>query len=219
MGAVPGEPAAAGQRALHWPASGCTPLLPCRASPTLRPSRHPPFPPSSPRLYLPLTVTTCSNFLTEEECDHIVALAKPHLERSGVVDTATGGSEISDIRTSKGMFLERGHDDTVAAIEERIARWTLLPVGNGEGLQVLVSALGACGLEHGSGGRGATACSWGRGQGAGQRLGWPTRRPPPRSANGSGGVLASRRRAPNPPPLCPPPPPPAELPPGGEVRW
>ncbi|EFN51228.1 hypothetical protein CHLNCDRAFT_141231 [Chlorella variabilis] len=77
------------------------------------------------------------NFLTEEECDHIVALAKPHLERSGVVDTATGGSEISDIRTSKGMFLERGHDDTVAAIEERIARWTLLPVGNGEGLQVL----------------------------------------------------------------------------------
>jgi hypothetical protein len=65
-------------------------------------------------------------------------LAKPRLERSGVVDTATGGSEISDIRTSKGMFLERGHDDVVAAIEERIARWTLLPAGNGEGLQVLV---------------------------------------------------------------------------------
>lgn len=35
------------------------------------------------------------------ECDHIVGLAKPHMERSGVVDTSTGGSEISDIRTSK----------------------------------------------------------------------------------------------------------------------
>ena len=64
-------------------------------------------------------------------------LAKPHLHRSGVVDTTTGGSEVSDIRTSKGMFLERGHDATVAAVEDRIARWTLLPVGNGEGLQVL----------------------------------------------------------------------------------
>ena len=30
----------------------------------------------------------------------------------------------------------------VAAIEERIARWTLLPVGNGEGLQVLVRGWG-----------------------------------------------------------------------------
>ncbi|KAL4448907.1 hypothetical protein ABPG77_007624 [Micractinium sp. CCAP 211/92] len=77
------------------------------------------------------------NFLTDYECDHIMSLAKPHMARSGVVDTSTGGSEISDIRTSKGTFLERGQDEVVAAIEERIARWTLLPVGNGEGLQVL----------------------------------------------------------------------------------
>lgn len=39
----------------------------------------------------------------------------------------------------QGTFLDRGQDEVVAAIEERIARWTLLPVGNGEGLQVLVS--------------------------------------------------------------------------------
>ncbi|PRW32905.1 Prolyl 4-hydroxylase subunit alpha-2 isoform A [Chlorella sorokiniana] len=77
------------------------------------------------------------NFLTEAECDHIVGLAKPKMERSGVVDTKTGNSDISDIRTSSGTFLERGQDDVIAGIEERIARWTLLPVGNGEGLQVL----------------------------------------------------------------------------------
>ena len=77
------------------------------------------------------------NFLSDAECDHIIGLASPHLERSGVVDSATGGSEISDIRTSQGTFLERGQDEVVGAVEERIARWTLLPVGNGEGLQVL----------------------------------------------------------------------------------
>ncbi len=32
--------------------------------------------------------------------DHIIGLAKPKMERSGVVDTKTGNSDISDIRTS-----------------------------------------------------------------------------------------------------------------------
>ena len=40
----------------------------------------------------------------------------------------------------QGMFLRRGHDPIIADIEARIAKWTLMPVGNGEGLQVLVSA-------------------------------------------------------------------------------
>lgn len=53
------------------------------------------------------------------------------------VETKSGGSEISDIRTSSGVFLNRGQDDVVKRIEERISAWTLMPVGNGEGLQVL----------------------------------------------------------------------------------
>lgn len=77
------------------------------------------------------------NFLTPEECDHLISLAEPKLARSGVVAAEDGHSEISNVRTSHGMFLERGHDPIVADIERRIARWTLLPVGNGEGLQVL----------------------------------------------------------------------------------
>ena len=40
----------------------------------------------------------------------------------------------------QGMFLARGQDAVVADIERRIAEWTLMPVGNGEGLQVLVGA-------------------------------------------------------------------------------
>lgn len=41
----------------------------------------------------------------------------------------------------QGMFLERGHDPVVADIEARIAKWTLMPMGNGEGLQVLVRGI------------------------------------------------------------------------------
>ncbi len=72
-----------------------------------------------------------------EECDHIIQISKNQLYRSGVVETETGGSKISEIRTSSGTFLARGQDDVVKAIEDRIAKWTLMPVGNGEGFQVL----------------------------------------------------------------------------------
>ncbi|KAG2489490.1 hypothetical protein HYH03_011943 [Edaphochlamys debaryana] len=76
------------------------------------------------------------NFLTDEEADHIVKISTPRLERSGVVAT-DGASEESNIRTSFGVFLERGEDPIVKRIEARIAAWTLMPEGNGEGLQVL----------------------------------------------------------------------------------
>jgi hypothetical protein len=72
-----------------------------------------------------------------EECDHIVAMSQRRLARSGVVVTKTGGSEVSEIRTSSGVFLNRGEDAVIKRIEERISAWTLLPVGNGEGMQVL----------------------------------------------------------------------------------
>ncbi|GAB4820202.1 hypothetical protein N2152v2_007248 [Parachlorella kessleri] len=77
------------------------------------------------------------NFLTDEECDHIVGKAEPRLQRSGVVDTSSGGSEVSEIRTSSGMFFSRGEDAVIQDIEERISRWALLPAGHGEGMQVL----------------------------------------------------------------------------------
>mmetsp|Transcript_20491 Transcript_20491/g.56815 ORF Transcript_20491/g.56815 Transcript_20491/m.56815 type:complete len:370 (-) Transcript_20491:299-1408(-) len=82
------------------------------------------------------------NFLTPEEADHIRTIAEPNIARSGVVDTATGKSKVDDIRTSHGTFLRRRQDDIVAAVEERIAEWTLLPVEYGEGLQVLRYEIG-----------------------------------------------------------------------------
>ncbi|CAL5219229.1 g1022 [Coccomyxa viridis] len=76
-------------------------------------------------------------FLTDGEADYLVQLAKPHMEKSEVVDNETGKSQPSEVRTSSGMFLNRGEDDIVDNIEARIAKHTAIPRDNGEGLQIL----------------------------------------------------------------------------------
>jgi hypothetical protein len=69
------------------------------------------------------------------------------VHRSGVADANTGASLTSDIRTSSGMFYSRGQTELIRRIEERIARWTMLPAGNGEGIQVLRYEVGGCQIE------------------------------------------------------------------------
>mmetsp|Transcript_23903 Transcript_23903/g.32870 ORF Transcript_23903/g.32870 Transcript_23903/m.32870 type:complete len:368 (+) Transcript_23903:289-1392(+) len=80
------------------------------------------------------------NFLTPDECQHIKERAAPALRRSTVVDAkekSAGSGKIDNIRTSSGMFLDRGSDEVQRRIEERIAQFSMLPVANGEALQVL----------------------------------------------------------------------------------
>lgn len=77
------------------------------------------------------------NFLTKEECEHLIELAKPHMHKSTVVDSETGKSKDSRVRTSSGTFLARGRDKTIRNIEKRIADFAFIPVEHGEGLQVL----------------------------------------------------------------------------------
>jgi prolyl 4-hydroxylase len=50
------------------------------------------------------------------------------MAKSTVVDSATGKSVDSQIRTSSGTFLRRGHDDVVADVERRIAEGGSPPV-------------------------------------------------------------------------------------------
>nr|AAT84604.1 prolyl 4-hydroxylase [Dianthus caryophyllus] len=76
-------------------------------------------------------------FLTHEECDHLIDMAKDKLEKSMVADNESGKSIPSEVRTSSGMFLQKAQDDVVAAIEARIAAWTFLPIENGEAMQIL----------------------------------------------------------------------------------
>eukprot|EP00879_Flechtneria_rotunda_P011819 GHRR01012346.1.p1 GENE.GHRR01012346.1~~GHRR01012346.1.p1 ORF type:complete len:308 (+),score=60.64 GHRR01012346.1:171-1094(+) len=76
-------------------------------------------------------------FLSDEECEHIKRIAQPQLEESKVVDGLTGKSKKSEVRTSSGMFLSRGHDEVVSRIENRVAAVTMIPAAHQEGLQVL----------------------------------------------------------------------------------
>lgn len=76
-------------------------------------------------------------FLTEDECDYLMKTAKPRLKRSSVADAVTGQHKQSEVRTSSGMFFDRGEDEVVKRVEARVAMVTMLPVGNAEGMQVL----------------------------------------------------------------------------------
>ncbi|XP_059294033.1 probable prolyl 4-hydroxylase 7 isoform X2 [Lycium ferocissimum] len=76
-------------------------------------------------------------FLTNEECDHLISLAKDNLEKSMVTDNESGEAIESELRTSFGAFLDKAQDEVVANVEARIAAWTFLPEENGEPIQIL----------------------------------------------------------------------------------
>ena len=55
--------------------------------------------------------------------------AKPSMEKSTVVDSATGKSVPSNVRTSSGTFLGKGQDEIISRIEKRVAQVTMIPIG------------------------------------------------------------------------------------------
>lgn len=83
------------------------------------------------------------NLLSDLECTQLIEAARPRLQRSLTVDVKSGGEELSDDRTSSGMFFSRAETPLVSRIEERIAQLLNWPVANGEGLQVLKYLPGA----------------------------------------------------------------------------
>jgi prolyl 4-hydroxylase len=88
-------------------------------------------------------VVVFGELLSHEECEQLVELAKPRLARSLTVATKTGGEEVNADRTSNGMFFQRGENELVRRIEQRIARLVNWPEENGEGLQILQYGPGA----------------------------------------------------------------------------
>ncbi|KAL6507616.1 hypothetical protein OROGR_023811 [Orobanche gracilis] len=91
----------------------------------------------SPRARDLSSIAHNSSFLSKEECEYLISIAGPKMEKSTVVDSETGKSKDSRVRTSSGTFLPRGRDKIVQRIENRIADFTFIPVEHGEGLQVL----------------------------------------------------------------------------------
>ncbi len=88
-------------------------------------------------------ITILGGLLSDEECDALIEAARPAMKRSAVLDMATGGSQVTDVRTSNGMFFQRGQNEVVARVEARLARLCSWPVENGEGIQVLQYGPGA----------------------------------------------------------------------------
>src|SRR5689334_19203409 len=78
------------------------------------------------------------HFLSDAECDHLIRLAHPRLQRSTVISNDSSNGEVDSRRTSYGMFFDSWINDfVISAIEERIAHLTAIPKENGENIQVL----------------------------------------------------------------------------------
>nr|XP_043633448.1 probable prolyl 4-hydroxylase 10 [Erigeron canadensis] len=78
------------------------------------------------------------NFLSKKECEYLINVAKPHMRRSTITDLVTRETyEDTWFSPCSLTMLDRGQDETIRAIEKKIADFTFLPVENGEGLQVI----------------------------------------------------------------------------------
>ncbi|XP_071739990.1 probable prolyl 4-hydroxylase 10 isoform X2 [Rutidosis leptorrhynchoides] len=75
------------------------------------------------------------NFLSKEECEHLINVAEPHMKKS--MQYAEVGEIIdTGVHPCTLTYLGRGQDETVRVIEKKIADFTYLPAENGEGLRV-----------------------------------------------------------------------------------
>jgi prolyl 4-hydroxylase len=91
---------------------------------------------------------TFGNVLDADECRTLIDLARPRLERSTLVNPATGRDAVSDKRSSWGMFFRLEENDFIARIDRRVSLLMNLPLENGEGLQVLHYPCGAVSEPH-----------------------------------------------------------------------
>ena len=76
------------------------------------------------------------NMLSEQECEELIALARPRLQRALTVDSE-GRQQVDRRRTSEGMFFTLDEVPLVGRIERRLAALTGVPASHGEGLQIL----------------------------------------------------------------------------------
>ena len=80
-------------------------------------------------------VATYSNILTDDECEHFIAISKDNLKRALVSDNEKG--YVSQGRTGSNTWLEHDHDEIVSKVGERIAKIVNMPYENAEKFQVI----------------------------------------------------------------------------------
>jgi prolyl 4-hydroxylase len=75
------------------------------------------------------------NFLSQQECDHLVELSQPHMQRA-VVSGGENGVE-STGRTGDVHWIAHGHDPITTGISQRMVELVGLPLVNAESIQVI----------------------------------------------------------------------------------
>jgi len=93
-------------------------------------------------------IAILQDVLSAEECTELIALARPRLQPSTVVDPQTGEHTIADYRNSEGMFFGLAETPFIARLDARISELMNCPMQNGEGLQVLHYAPGGHSTPH-----------------------------------------------------------------------
>ncbi|HTQ03211.1 MAG TPA: 2OG-Fe(II) oxygenase [Polyangiaceae bacterium] len=94
------------------------------------------------------TLALLAGILNGDEARELIALARPRLRPSTVVDPKTGRDRVEPHRTSLGMFFRLGENDFVARLDRRVSALMHRPVENGEGFQVLYYPTGALNAPH-----------------------------------------------------------------------
>ena len=87
-------------------------------------------------------VVLFGGLLSDAECDELVALSRPRMTSSKVIDMEGGGEKPHADRTSSGAALIRGGTPLIRRIEQRIAALLNWPLENGEALQILRYEIG-----------------------------------------------------------------------------
>lgn len=87
-------------------------------------------------------VAVLDDFMSNEECDELVQLSRVKLQRSTIVDPATGQDRVIEDRKSSGTFFALNENPLVARLDQRISEVMRWPVENGEGIQILNYQIG-----------------------------------------------------------------------------
>lgn len=94
------------------------------------------------------TFALLAGIVSADEAAELIALARPRLTPSTVVDPKTGRDRIEPHRTSLGMFFRLHENELVARLDRRVAELVNQPVEHGEGFQVLYYPTGTLNAPH-----------------------------------------------------------------------
>ena len=98
--------------------------------------------------YLGAGIFLLPDFLSEEECDGLIAQAEGRMAESKIFDQSNGALVVDPTRSSRSGAIRRGDGELVKRIERRIAKLTDLPVVLGENLQIVQYAPGGEYIPH-----------------------------------------------------------------------